>query len=171
VDILRANENRLTKTTHFFYSEPHQSIQIPNFFMMTVISLQFVKYGQMCRRCFTPDEDNRLRNLVNQFGSNAWSDISAGMSGRTVRQCRDRWFHYLSRSINQIPWTIDEDAMLIEKIGEFGLKWTQLMTFFPNRTDLDLKQRWLWICRNRRDLLIKDAFRPIRSTQRTLKLI
>jgi hypothetical protein len=127
--------------------------------------------GQMLprhRNCFTCKEDNQLRNLMKQFGSNSWREISAAMPGRTVRQCRDRWFHYLSKPKSEIPWTADEDATLLEKIGEFGLKWTRLATFFSNRNDLDVKQRWLWICRKQRNLLLKDAARPPRPTRRSL---
>jgi hypothetical protein len=123
------------------------------------------------RQCFSDEEDDQLRDLVRQFGSNSWLKISSAMPGRTARQCRDRWSHYLSRSAPETPWTADEDTILLEKITIFGLKWTQLATFFSNRTDLDIKKRWFWICQKRHDVLIKDAVQPIRSTRQRLKSV
>jgi hypothetical protein len=119
------------------------------------------------RRCFTREEDDQLRDLVAQFGSNAWSAIAGFMPGRTPRQCRDHWAHYLSRPTHEVPWTAAEDAMLLAKVDEFGLKWTRLATFFLNHTDLDVKRRWFWICRTQREMLIKHAYRTVRSTRRS----
>jgi hypothetical protein len=45
---------------------------------------------------FTPDEDDCLYQLVDEFGINNWNEIVARMPGRNWRQCRDRWKHYLS---------------------------------------------------------------------------
>lgn len=45
---------------------------------------------------FTPQEDQMLSDLVARFGENDWKAISFCMRTRSVRQCRERWQHYLS---------------------------------------------------------------------------
>jgi hypothetical protein len=40
-------------------------------------------------------------------------------------------------------WTSEEDELLISKIQELGPKWTILAQFSPDRTDLQLKNRWI----------------------------
>ena len=92
---------------------------------------------------FTPDEDSKLIQLVNQFGENKWSLIVSFMDGRNVRQCRERWRHYLSPSISKAPWTMMEDYLLDQKYAEFGPKWKKIAEFFPNRTDINIKNRFL----------------------------
>jgi hypothetical protein len=94
------------------------------------------------RNKFHPDEDARLRTLVEKYGCDAWGRIAPEMPGRTVRQCRDRWKHYLSSTPAHSEWTFAEDRLLFEKIHMIGPKWTQLCHFFPGKTDLQIKHRW-----------------------------
>ena len=83
---------------------------------------------------FSPDEDEKLKVLVRQYGVD-WKIISAVMKNRSPRQCRDRWKNYLSPDVNNNPWTPQEDALLIEKIKEFGRQWATIAKFFPQRTE------------------------------------
>ena len=69
------------------------------------------------RQPFTPDEDQKLRTVVNTFGENDWHVICKFMNGRTARQCRDRWREYLMPSLKLTEWTPEEDMILIEKIN------------------------------------------------------
>ena len=91
---------------------------------------------------FTPEEDNRLRALVQEIGMSNWTAIAEQMPGRNVRQCKERWINYLSPSLNTSPWTPDEDALLIAKQNELGSKWVQIARFFDNRTDAMCKNRF-----------------------------
>ena len=92
---------------------------------------------------FSQEEDSKLINLVNQFGDNNWNIIALHMDGRNVRQCRERWRHYLSPSVSNAPWTMMEDYLLDQKYAEYGPKWKKIAEFFPNRTDINIKNRFL----------------------------
>ena len=53
------------------------------------------------RRIWTKDEDDAIRNLVEKFGTKSWSVISDhiisdyGITGRSGKQCRERWHNHL----------------------------------------------------------------------------
>lgn len=116
--------------------------------------------SQVKRSRFRPDEDEILRVLVERLGTNAWSEIAGAIPDRTVRQCRDRWKHYLACDARS-AWTPEEDELLLEKIQVYGLKWTRIAGFLPNRTDFDVKTRWRQIFRNQR-----RAISPPRAERR-----
>jgi hypothetical protein len=95
------------------------------------------------RSKFTSDEDVQLRNLVAEYGPLAWVEIANLMPDRNARQCRERWKHYLSNDQASLPWTEAEDALLFQKISELGPKWTRVATLLGNRSDIEIKMRWL----------------------------
>jgi hypothetical protein len=68
------------------------------------------------------------------------------MPRRTARQCRDRWCSYLFSDAS-VPWTPEEDALLLAKMGEFGRQWVRFSKAFVNRSDLTVKRSWTAISR------------------------
>jgi hypothetical protein len=94
------------------------------------------------RVSFTPDEDDRLRELVSKYGETNWRRIAAKMPKRDRRQCRERWFNYLTPLVSNGPWMPEEDDLLRVKVGEFGHKWKAMQVFFPGRTDINIKNHW-----------------------------
>lgn len=110
--------------------------------------MQDIKHIQAHKKIkFTPDEDAKLHDLVQQYGDNDWSTIASFMNGRNKRQCRERWRHYLSPQVSTEPFTEEEDALLHYKYLEYGHRWKLIATFFPNRTDITIKNRWLFLHR------------------------
>jgi hypothetical protein len=102
------------------------------------------------RRIFGPQEDESLRLLVQQFGTNDWAWIASHMTDRTPRQCRERWKTYLCPDVNVAPWTEPEDRLLMEKYAEFGSRWSDFRPFFENRTVNGIKNRWHTLARRAR---------------------
>jgi hypothetical protein len=96
-----------------------------------------------CKRKFTTEEDERLTLIVNQLGESNWKLVSAHMGDRDCRQCRERWKNYLAPTVCKDPWTPEEDRLLEEKYAELGSQWSLLARFFPSRTDVNLKNRWV----------------------------
>jgi hypothetical protein len=93
---------------------------------------------------FTKADDLRLRSLVRELGTQDWALVARRMGGgRTTRQCRERWQNYLRPDIKNGPWTKEEEDLLVQKHAEFGPLWRTLRQFFPNRTDIDIKNCWL----------------------------
>jgi hypothetical protein len=91
---------------------------------------------------FTPTEDEILMRVVDELGPDDWQMISKRLPGRNARQCRDRWLNYLSPDVENGPWTPQEEDLLIAKFQEFGSSWKHIATFFPSRTDINIKSRW-----------------------------
>ena len=119
------------------------------------------------RSKFTPEEDNILKQLVNVIGTNDWQSIARHMKGRNSRQCRDRWQNYLSPDVVNGPWTDEEEELLVQKYNEFGPSWKLIATFFPTRTDINIKSRWHLRERRikKKELQIKKALlkRPLKK--------
>jgi hypothetical protein len=94
------------------------------------------------RKVFSQCEDDQLAALVAQFGTSSWGTVAKYMRTRTARQCRDRWNHYISPTVNLNPWTAAEDKLLFAKYHEIGGRWSVLCQFFSSRTLNNVKNRW-----------------------------
>jgi len=92
---------------------------------------------------FTALDDMKLKELVDPLGNNDWNEIALRMKDRNPRQCRERWEYYLSPTVNNGPWTEEEDRLLNQKYNELGSKWTEIAKFFRFRTNTNVKNRWL----------------------------
>ena len=90
---------------------------------------------------FTEREDVRLKTLIETLGTGDWKTIASHMSGRTARQCRDRWKNYLSPHMEVREWTPEEDKLLLQKLKEIGGRWTMLASFFPGRSGIAVRNR------------------------------
>ncbi|OHS96176.1 Myb-like DNA-binding domain containing protein [Tritrichomonas foetus] len=99
---------------------------------------------KLSKNKFTPEEDAKLLKLVDQFGPCKWDIIALSMPERVGRQCRDRYMNYLSPNINNNPWTTEEDNLLVEKVNEYGTRWSLISLFFQGRTASTLKNKWYY---------------------------
>ena len=91
---------------------------------------------------FSPEEDKQLIELVKKYGDNSWETVCCKMNQRNERQCRDRWFYYLSPDLNKGPWTKEEDDLLIKGVKSYGPSWVRITKLFKGRTDVQIKNRW-----------------------------
>jgi hypothetical protein len=105
--------------------------------------------GKYLKVKFTPKEDAHLLDLVAEYGTKDWISISALMGDRNPRQCRERYNNYLNPKLCNRLWSPEEDALLDEKVKQFGTKWNTIGHFFPNRSDMSLRNRWMMIERRR----------------------
>ena len=96
---------------------------------------------------FTPEEDQKIIQAVQKYGQQAWSLIAECVPNRTARQCRERYKNYLSPDICTSKWTKEEDDLLKSLIEKYGPVWSKIATFFVNRTDVFLKNKWVNIKR------------------------
>lgn len=110
------------------------------------------------KRKFTDSEDIALASLVELHGQNNWKLIARSMpSERTARQCRERWKYYLSEGIpNNDDWTREEEKLLLEKYEIYGPHWAKIAKFFDHKNDINLKNRFNKIKRNKLSGMLFD---------------
>jgi hypothetical protein len=105
-----------------------------------------VKKLLVARHMFSFEEDALLRQLVEQHGENDWKAIAQEMPNRSRRQCRERYRNYLAPELSNLPWSDAEDALLRDKVAEYGPKWAKISAFFKSRSDARIKNRWSSLC-------------------------
>ena len=94
------------------------------------------------RSRFTPDEDQKLRELALLYGGKKWQVIAEQMPGRNARQCRDRYSNYLVPGFFNGQWSPQEDEILLQKYRVYGPKWSKIMKFLEGRSANAIKNRW-----------------------------
>jgi hypothetical protein len=71
------------------------------------------------------------------------------MPNRTARQCHERWLHYVSPGILNAPWTAAEEAIIEDKVKEYGQQWKFIERYLPGRRDSHIKNHYKVIVRRR----------------------
>ena len=99
---------------------------------------------------WTSIEDERLKYLVQNSKKPNWKLIASRMPNRNSRQCQERWEYYLSPSVNNSPWSHEEDVLLLEKYKEIGSKWSMIAKCFSGRTNTNVKNRYLALQRSKK---------------------
>lgn len=89
---------------------------------------------------FSAEEDAKLVRLQQQQLD--WSQISNEFGNRSARQCRERFQNYLDPDLNTSDWTPAEDELLLRKESEMGKKWKEMIPFFQNRSNVNIKNRF-----------------------------
>ncbi|OHT17038.1 Myb-like DNA-binding domain containing protein [Tritrichomonas foetus] len=114
------------------------------------------------RMPFKPNEDARLRELVEKYGDMNWAFVASQMPNRSVRQCRERWQNNLAAGVSKKKWTKEEDELLNAKYSEFGPRWKFFESFFPGRTSYNIRNRWqckvrLWNIYSSQNIKLDDG--------------
>ena len=105
--------------------------------------------GVKRRRLFGAEDDKQLEEIINGKDFNGWKSVAKQMPGFSPKQLRDRWHNYISPKNQFGPWTQEEDQIVIEKVKEFGTKWSLIASFLKGRSDNCVKNRWNSVLRER----------------------
>lgn len=117
----------------------------------TFAGLNDIQRAQILRLCkpkqtrqkFTAIDDQILLQEVGNERFPAWNEIAKKIPGKTGRQCRERYQHYLAPSISQEPWSEEEDALVISLFQIHGPNWAKIAeSFMGKRTNNSIKNRW-----------------------------
>ncbi|CAM6126983.1 unnamed protein product [Calypogeia fissa] len=100
--------------------------------------------ASIMRSNWTPEEDDRLRAAVEEWGENDWSAVAACLEGRNNSQCLMRWYKVLHPTKKKRGrWSVEEDKRLKWAVSVYGRKkWKQIAEHVPGRTDLQCRERW-----------------------------
>ncbi len=64
------------------------------------------------RRKWTPEEDEKLKEMVHKHGDRNWQTVALAFEGRTDQQCLHRWTKSLNPAIHSGRWDREEDMVL-----------------------------------------------------------
>ncbi|XP_038892946.1 transcription factor MYB124 isoform X2 [Benincasa hispida] len=98
---------------------------------------------------WTQQEDDILREQINQHGTENWAIIASKFKDKTTRQCRRRWYTYLNSDFKKGGWSPEEDLLLCEAQKIFGNRWTEIAKVVSGRTDNAVKNRFTTLCKKR----------------------
>lgn len=95
----------------------------------------------MVKGNFSESEDKKILELIEKFGKN-WSIISDYFITRTNKQIRDRYINVLDPKLNKAKFSEEEDNLIIKLYETIGCKWSEMQSYFTNRTPDNIKNRF-----------------------------
>ncbi|XP_030625112.1 myb-related protein A [Chanos chanos] len=97
----------------------------------------------VCKVKWSRDEDERLKKLVEQHGTENWRLIASYFPSRTDGQCQHRWQKVLNPELVKGPWTKEEDQRVIELVHKYGPKrWSVIAKHLQGRIGKQCRERW-----------------------------
>ena len=100
-------------------------------------------HGSNSRGKWSVEEDNNLRNAVEQHSAKNWKKISEMLQGRTDVQCLHRWQKVLKPGLVKGPWTKEEDEKVVNLVKQHGMKsWSLIARQFSGRLGKQCRERW-----------------------------
>ncbi|XP_007185070.1 myb-related protein A isoform X6 [Balaenoptera acutorostrata] len=92
---------------------------------------------------WTRDEDDKLKKLVEQHGTEDWTLIASHLQNRSDFQCQHRWQKVLNPELIKGPWTKEEDQRVIELVQKYGPKrWSLIAKHLKGRIGKQCRERW-----------------------------
>lgn len=92
-------------------------------------------------------EDAKLLFVVREFKKKSadfiWDDVASLITGRTGKQCRERYLNYLADDVNSSKlYSPTEDALLFELFFRLGSQWSNISKMLRGRKELPIKNRF-----------------------------
>jgi hypothetical protein len=92
---------------------------------------------------WTEEEDDLLRQAVEDHGGKNWKKIASNLPGRSDVQCLHRWQKVLKPGLIKGPWTPQEDATVIRLVQVHGnKKWSYIARQLKGRLGKQCRERW-----------------------------
>ncbi|XP_026148448.1 myb-related protein A isoform X2 [Mastacembelus armatus] len=97
----------------------------------------------LCKVKWSRDEDEKLKGLVEQHGTDSWKLIATFFPGRTDGQCKHRWQKVLNPDLVKGPWTKKEDQKVIDLVQKYGpRRWSVIAKHLQGRIGKQCRERW-----------------------------
>jgi len=94
------------------------------------------------KRRWTPDENELLQRLVEQYGASRWNRFEQHFAGRKGINIRAHWKHHFESAESKRPFTAADDAKLLAAYTLYGPQWSRIAKSMDRRIDNDLKNRF-----------------------------
>ena len=95
------------------------------------------------RQRFTDEDDRIIVEAVGQQQFPDWNEIAKKIPGKSNRQCRERFQHYLAPTLSQEPWTPEEDQIIRNLYERHGPDWARMAQALQGRrSNNTIKNRW-----------------------------
>lgn len=121
-------------------------------------------------RSFTAEEDSRLRSLVERHGANGWALIASMMGGRTPKECRERFSLHLSNYDESVPWSHEEETLLISLLEQYGKNWAKMAHTMAWRSKDEIKAHYYYLEGTTLDSRMNDLYiLPQQKNKKTTK--
>ncbi|XP_069813623.1 myb-related protein A isoform X2 [Dendropsophus ebraccatus] len=92
---------------------------------------------------WSKEEDEKLKKLVLQNGTDDWSLVACHFMNRSDVQCQHRWQKVLNPELVKGPWTKEEDQRVIELVHKYGPKrWSLIAKHLKGRIGKQCRERW-----------------------------
>lgn len=92
---------------------------------------------------WTKDEDEKLKELVDDLGTDSWKEVANNFPDRTDVQCLHRWQKVLNPELVKGPWTKEEDDKVVELVRKYGPKrWSLIAQHLKGRIGKQCRERW-----------------------------
>jgi hypothetical protein len=96
-----------------------------------------------CTGKWSEDEVTKLKDAVQMHGGKSWKEIAALVSGRTSRQCSDKWSSIALEAGCTGKWSEDEVTKLKDAVLTHGDKnWKEITSLVPGRTSRQCSDKW-----------------------------
>ncbi|KAM5158202.1 myb-related protein A [Mantella aurantiaca] len=92
---------------------------------------------------WSKEEDDKLKQLVEEHGTDNWGLIAGNFMNRSDIQCQHRWQKVLNPALIKGPWTKEEDQRVIELVEKYGpKKWSIIAKHLKGRIGKQCRERW-----------------------------
>lgn len=90
-------------------------------------------------------EDEKLTEIIREYGPVRWNHIAKHMKQRTADECRLRWTTYLAPALGRKKrWSKEEKDMLVQCVSKYGHKWNLVSLYLPFRSREQCRQHYLY---------------------------
>ena len=126
--------------------------------------MEYLNEELICyRKKFSSEEDEIIKLIFLNNENKKFEDYSSLLKGRSKRQCKERFNNYLNPNLKELIWTIDDDLKLLDKINQFGNKWSLISEYFPGRSINNIKNRWFKHLKKNYKKFYKDSYKIIEN--------
>jgi hypothetical protein len=92
---------------------------------------------------WTQEDDDRLRDLMNNNTMPEWPQIAQFFTGKTGQQVQERWNKVLKPGLVKGKWTAEEDMMIRRHVAKNGTQqWARIAEELVGRTGKQCRERW-----------------------------